>query len=47
VDRDQEDVLRETPLTERWRILSQTVSEDERLRVRTNWLRGAATGRWP
>jgi hypothetical protein len=42
----QEDVLRETPVTDRWRVLSQTVSEDERLRVRSNWLRGKATGRW-
>ena len=42
----QEDVLRETAVTDRWRILSQTVSEDERLRVRANWLHGVASGRW-
>jgi len=42
----QEDVLRETPLKDHWRVLSQTVSEDERLRVRASWLRGATSGRW-
>lgn len=42
----QEDVLREAPVADRWRILSQTVSDDERLRVRASWLRGAASGRW-
>jgi hypothetical protein len=42
----QDDVLREPAWTERWRILSQTVAEDDRLRVRASWLRGAASGRW-
>ena len=42
----QEEVLREPPVADRWRILSQTVSDDERLRVRTSWLRGAVSGRW-
>ena len=42
----QEDVLRETPLQDHWRVLSQTVSEDERLRVRASWLRGATSARW-
>lgn len=42
----QEDVLREPPVADRWRILSQTVSDDERLRVRASWLRGAASKRW-
>ncbi|RYE96593.1 MAG: SWIM zinc finger family protein [Oxalobacteraceae bacterium] len=42
----QEDVLRETPLQDHWHVLSQTVSEDERLRVRASWLRGATSGHW-
>jgi hypothetical protein len=42
----QDDVLAQPALADRWRVLAQTVSDDERLRVRETWLRGAATGRW-
>jgi hypothetical protein len=42
----QDVVLREPAVGDRWRILSQTISDDERLRLRACWLRGAASGRW-
>ena len=42
----QDDVLRQSPLADVWHVLAQTTFDDERLRVRATWLRGAATGRW-
>jgi len=43
---NQDEVLRQPGVADRWRILSQAVSDEERLRMRATWLRGVATGRW-
>jgi len=43
---NQDEVLGQPTVADRWRILSQTVSDDERVRVRTTWLRGASSGHW-
>ena len=43
---NQDEVLRQPAVADRWRVLAQTVSDDERLRVRATWLRGASSGRW-
>ena len=42
----QDDVLRQGAVTDRWSVLAQCTFDDERLRVRSTWLLGAATGRW-
>jgi hypothetical protein len=42
----QDEVLTQPAVTDCWRVLAQTVSEDDLLRVRATWLRGASTGRW-
>ena len=42
----QDDVLRQPAVTDRWHVLAQCTFDDERLRVRSTWLHGAATGRW-
>lgn len=42
----QDEVLRQPAVTDRWRVLAQCTFDDERLRVRSTWLLGAATGRW-
>jgi hypothetical protein len=42
----QDDVLRQRPVTDRWRVLAQCTFDDERLRVRASWLHGAGQGRW-
>ncbi len=42
----QDDVLRETGVQDRWQVLAQSSSDEERIKMRTTWLRGAASGRW-
>jgi hypothetical protein len=42
----QDEVLRQGAVTDHWRVLAQCTVDDERLRVRSTWLLGAATGRW-
>jgi hypothetical protein len=42
----QDDVLRLPAVADRWHVLAQSTFDDERLRVRSTWLHGAATGRW-
>jgi hypothetical protein len=42
----QEDVLRQDAVADCWRVLAQSTVDDERLRVRATWLRGATGGRW-
>lgn len=42
----QDEVLAEPPLADRWQVLAQRTSEEERVRVRATWLRGLASERW-
>jgi hypothetical protein len=42
----QDDVLRQRPVADRWRVLAQCTFDDERLRVRATWLHGAGHARW-
>jgi hypothetical protein len=42
----QDEVLRQSAVADTWRVLAQTTFDDDRLRVRSTWLHGAATGRW-
>lgn len=42
----QDDVLAQPALADRWRVLAETISDDERLRVRATWLHGVTSGRW-
>jgi hypothetical protein len=42
----QDDVLRQPVVTDCWNVLAQCTFDDDRLRVRSTWLLGAATGRW-
>jgi hypothetical protein len=42
----QDEVLRQPAVADRWCVLAQCTFDDERLRVRSTWLLGAATGRW-
>lgn len=41
----EEDVLARPPVRDYWRVLGQTVEEEDRLRVGRTWLRGQETGR--
>lgn len=43
---NQDEVLRQSAVADHWRVLAQCTFDDERLRVRSTWLHGAATGRW-
>lgn len=42
----REDVLAEPPVADRWLVLAQRSSEDERVRSRATWLYGVASRRW-
>lgn len=42
----KEEVLAEPPVADRWLVLAQRSSEDERIRSRATWLYGVATQRW-
>jgi hypothetical protein len=42
----KEEVLAEAPVADRWLVLAQRSSEDERIRSRATWLYGAGTRRW-
>lgn len=42
----QDEVLQQDGVTDRWQVLAQRSSDDERVRSRATWLRGAASGRW-
>lgn len=42
----QDEVLRQSAVTDQWGVLAQCTFDDERLRVRSTWLLGVATGRW-
>ncbi|MCY0914079.1 SWIM zinc finger family protein [Massilia antarctica] len=42
----QEDVLAQAGVRDRWQVLAQHTSDSERIRARTTWLRGMASGRW-
>lgn len=42
----QETVLAGPPLADCWQVLAQYTVEEGRVRSRTTWLRGAASGRW-
>jgi hypothetical protein len=42
----QDEVLRQQPVADRWRVLAQSTFDDDRLRARATWLHGAGVGRW-
>ncbi|WP_075793636.1 SWIM zinc finger family protein [Massilia putida] len=42
----QDEVLRQRPVADRWRVLAQSTFDDDRLRARATWLHGASQGRW-
>nr|WP_229513173.1 SWIM zinc finger family protein [Massilia sp. AB1] len=42
----KEEVLAEPPVGDRWLVLAQRSSEDERIRSRATWLYGTGTRRW-
>lgn len=42
----QETVFAEAAIVDRWQVLAQTTADEGRVRSRTTWLRGAASGRW-
>ena len=42
----KEDVLAEPPVSDRWLVLAQRSSEEDRIRSRATWLYGAVTRRW-
>jgi hypothetical protein len=42
----KEEVLAEAPLADRWRVLAQRSSEEDRIRSRATWLHGVSSGRW-
>ncbi|NHZ44313.1 SWIM zinc finger family protein [Massilia aquatica] len=42
----QEDVLAQAGVQDRWQVLAQHTGDNERVRARTTWLRGQASGRW-
>jgi hypothetical protein len=42
----QDEVLRQQPVADRWRVLAQNTFDDDRLRARATWLHGAGEGRW-
>ena len=42
----QEEVLAGNVVTDRWRVLGQRQSEEERVRLRATWLHGAQSGRY-
>jgi hypothetical protein len=42
----QDEVLSQPSLKDRWQVLAQRTSDEERLRVRATWLHGARTARW-
>jgi hypothetical protein len=42
----QDEVLRQRPFADRWRVLAQSTFDDDRLRVRATWLHGASQERW-
>lgn len=44
VPRPQEEVLQSAPLTDRWDVIAQAFSTEDRLRVQHNWLIGQRTG---
>jgi hypothetical protein len=43
---NQDDVLRQHAVADRWRVLAQSTFDDDRLRVRATWLHGAGQDRW-
>lgn len=43
---NQDEVLAEPPVADRWQVLGQRTGEEERVRVRTTWVRGLASARW-
>ncbi|HEX8610078.1 MAG TPA: SWIM zinc finger family protein [Telluria sp.] len=42
----QDDVLAQAGVQDRWQVLAQHTSDNERVRARTTWLRGQGSGRW-
>lgn len=44
VPRPQEEVLQAPPIADRWEVIAQEVSVEDRLRVQHNWLVGQRTG---
>jgi SWIM zinc finger len=42
----QETVLAGPPVADRWQVLAQYTADEGRVRSRTTWLLGAASGRW-
>jgi len=42
----QDEVLRQQPVVDRWRVLAQNTFDDDRLRARATWLHGAVEGCW-
>ena len=42
----QEDLLAQDGVQDRWLVLAQSTRDEDRVRARSTWLRGAASGRW-
>jgi hypothetical protein len=42
----QDEVLAQAGVQDRWHVLAQHTGDKERVRARTTWLRGQASGRW-
>ncbi len=42
----QEDVLAQSGVSERWQVLAQRTTDEDKIRSRTTWLRAKASGRW-
>ncbi|NHZ62686.1 SWIM zinc finger family protein [Massilia sp. CCM 8694] len=42
----QDDVLAQAGVQDRWQVLAQHTSDNDRVHARTSWLRGQASGRW-
>ena len=43
---NQDELQEQAGVSDRWQVLAQRTSEDERIKARATWLRGSSSGRW-